>query len=489
MEKLRFYTLFLLSGFLPGFGISHAADPDGIQAIPLGSDRELFIDHYLVDTLLNTRMVLHEPRDEGVVLRFDKPWEGVFCGYCTVIRDGNKFRLYYRGRGEAGADGSVLENTCYAESRDGVSWTKPSLGLYEIESSFDNNIILAGDAPFTHNFSPFLDNNPHRKENEKFKAMAGIEKSGLFGYVSEDGIHWKKLGNAALIKKGQFDSQNVAFWSEKEGMYLCYFRTWTTDGYQGYRTISRTTSKDFIHWSEPELMTFGDTPMEHLYTNQTHPYFRAPQIYIAVAARFIPNRQVLSQEEAERLSVNPGYFKDCSDAVLLTSRGGNRYDRTFMESFIRPGIGLQNWVSRSNYPALNIVQTGPEEMSVYLNQDYAQPSAHFRRYSLRLDGFSSIRAGYNGGEMLTKYFTFKGTRLHLNFATSAAGEIKVEIQDERGIALPGFTLEDCREIIGNEIERTVTWNTDQKLQDLQGKVIRIRFLMKDCDLYSIIFGP
>jgi len=126
-------------------------------------------------------------------------------------------------------------------------------------------------------------------------------------------------------------------------------------------------------------------------------------------------------------------------------------------------------------------------MSVYLNQDYAQPSAHLHRYSLRLDGFSSVQAGYYGGEMLTKYFTFQGTELHLNYSSSAAGEIKVEIQDEEGSAIEGFTAEDCHAIIGNEIDRTVRWNTDKKIEDLQGKVIRLRFILKDCDLYSIRF--
>ena len=67
------------------------------------------------------------------------------------------------------------------------------------------------------------------------------------------------------------------------------------------------------------------------------------------------------------------------------------------------------------------------------------------------------------------------------------GEIKVEVQDERGIAVAGFTSEDCHAIIGNEIDRTVRWKTDKKIEDLQGKVIRLRFILKDCDLFSIKF--
>ncbi|HAH43770.1 MAG TPA: hypothetical protein DCM07_02740, partial [Planctomycetaceae bacterium] len=64
----------------------------------------------------------------------------------------------------------------------------------------------------------------------------------------------------------------------------------------------------------------------------------------------------------------------------------------FLSGYITGGIGAQNWVSRTNYPALNVVQTGPAEMSVYVNQDYAQQTAHLRRYSLRLDGFASLHA-------------------------------------------------------------------------------------------------
>ena len=205
-------------------------------------------------------------------------------------------------------------------------------------------------------------------------------------------------------------------------------------------------------------MTFGDTPDEHLYTQQTSPYFRAPHIYVAIGACFMLNRQVLTKEQANKLKVDPGYFKDVSDAIFMTSRGGNGYERPFMESFIRPGIGLNNWISRTNYPALNVIQTGTEEMSIYLNQDYTQPSAHLHRYSLRLDGFTSISAPYAGGTVTTKPFTFSGKKLEINYSTSAAGEIRIEIQDPDGNPITGYTKEESQLLIGNEIERIVSWN-------------------------------
>ncbi|XOV94155.1 MAG: hypothetical protein ACFHWX_05495 [Bacteroidota bacterium] len=459
-----------------------------VGQIQLEDKREIFVDDFLIDQLDGTEIIKHTPHDEGIVLHFDKPWEGNFSAYVTILKDENGYKAYYRGLREAGNDGKDAEVTCYAESEDGINWKKPELNLFEIKGTTKNNIILAHAAPVTHNFSPFIDKNPGVDPNHQYKALGGTQKSGLIAWSSPDGIHWQKIQEEPVFTQGLFDSQNVAFWSESEQQYICYFRTWTGNGYSGFRSVGRTTSKDFIHWSEPKQMTFGDTPLEHLYTQQTSPYFRAPHIYVAIGGRFMPGRQVLTEEQAKKLNVDPGYFKDCSDAFFMTSRGGNEYTRKFMEAFIRPGIGLDNWVSRSNYPALNVVQTGPAEMSVYVNQDYAQPSAHLRRYSMRLDGFTSIEAGYAGGEVLTKPFTFSGNKLEINYATSAVGEIKFEIQDENGNPIPGFSMNDSQTIIGNEIEKIVEWNDSSDLSNLIGQTVRLRIHMKDANLYALRFS-
>jgi len=455
--------------------------------VQIGSRRELFVDTFLIDRMKGVNLVLHEPHDEGSVLYFDKIWEGPFSGYSTVIDDGDMFRLYYRGLRAAGKDGSQTETTCYATSTDGIHWVKPALNLYQADEHPGNNLILAGDPPFSHNFSPFLDTNPNASPTEKFKALAGTRDSGLCAFVSPDGVHWSKIMEKPVFTEGIFDSQNVAFWSESEARYCCYFRTWTKEDYGGYRTISRTTSADFRQWTTPTPMTFGNTPMQHLYTNQTHPYFRAPHIYVSIAARFMPGRQVISESQARELNVNPKYYKDCSDAVFMTSRGGNRYDRTFMQCFICPGIGLENWVSRTNYPALNVVQTGKAEMSVYVNHDYAQPTAHLRRYSLRLDGFASVYAPFEGGTFTTRPLIFKGKYLRLNASTSAAGGIRIELQDEEGNPLEGFSLNESNEIIGNDVDLEVHWSENADLASLNGMPIRMHFVLKDAHLYAFQF--
>ena len=466
--------------------------------LDIGSRRELFVDRHLIERLDNTRLKLHEPRDEGEVLRYDRPWEGPFCGYATVIRDGDAFRLYYRGK-MSGRDGDG-EVTCCAESKDGLHWNKPKLGLHEAAGSKENNIVLTAPG-VTHNFSPFLDTRPGVPKTERFKALGGLldnknPAGGLRAYASEDGIHWKPFHDNPVITRGAFDSQNVAFWSVTEQCYVCFFRVFSTGvttatqwKITGLRTVSRATSKDFVHWSEPERMSFEPAQEVHIYISQTHPYFRAPHLYIATAARFMEHRQAITDAEAKQIKVSPNYYKDVSDSVLLTSRDGRTFQQTFREALIRPGLRPNEWVSRTGYPALNVVQTGPAGMSLYVNQDYAQPSAHLRRYSMRLDGFASVNAPYEGGEFITQPLRFEGRQLLLNFATSAAGGIRVEIQDADGKPLPGYTAADCVEVLGNSIERAVAWKKGPDVSQLAGQPVRLRFVMKDADLFALRFAP
>ena len=468
------------------------------QVIELGGRLEPFFDRALIAETKGADLRLHEPRDEGIVMKFDQPWEGAFSAYCTILRDGDRLHLYYRGKKAGGADGTG-EVTCHAESSDGRVWTKPATNLPGAPEG--SNVIL-DEAGVTHNFSPMLDARPGVPPAERFKALGGIMSkdgpSGLFSFASADGIRWRKLQSDPVLTKGAFDSQNVAFWSEKEGCYVAYFRTFTggttTGGVwrpSGLRTVSRATSPDFLHWSEPKAMAFTPAQEHHFYTSQAQPYFRAPHLLISTAARWVPGRRPLTDDEAAALKVDPAYYKsakDASDCVFMTSRDGVTLEQNFPQSLIRPGLDLSQWVSRTGYPVLNLVQTGPAEMSLYTNQDYAQPSSHIRRYSWRLDGIASMSAPYAGGEFTTKPLRFSGRALRLNLATSAAGSVRVEILDADAKPLPGRTLDESQDFAGNRLEHDFRWKKGADLSDLAGRVIRLRFVLKDADVYSLRFA-
>lgn len=456
---------FLQSIFFVLIGLQELCVGSPQEPIKLGSRRELFIDRFLIAEMTGVELRLHEPK---LAPATSEPADNLEYG--TVIKDGDVFRLYTRdGRG-AKFDGDSSEVTRYCESRDGLHWTRPKLGLHAVEGSAENNVILH-EKSVCHNFSPFLDMRPGVPAEERFKALAGTilrnPGGGLIAFVSGDGVHWRKMSEKPVLTRGAFDSQNVSFWSESEGKYVAYLRTFTAGvstatewRLDGLRSVSRSTSEDFLHWSEPKPLN-PNFPGEHIYTTLTHPYYRAPHIYIALPTRFHPERG------------------SSTDIMFMTARGDVPYDRTFREAFIRPGLDPARWGNRSNYAALNVVPTGPDEMSIY--------TTPFRRFTLRTDGFASVHGGADAGELLTKTFTFDGVELALNFSTSAGGSVKVEVQDPDGKPIRGFALADQLPLVGDSTDRAVVWKNNPSLGSLAGQFVRLRFVLQEADVFALQF--
>ncbi len=473
--------LIVASLLLPSTGLRTA------EPVDIGSRRELFVDDLLIGELKGTRLKMHEPQ----LLKRVPPRP--FGHYATVLQDGDRLRLYYRGDKVPGAHwrngwGQYHEGevTLYAESKDGgINWTEPNLGIHDVPEMPKGNVVLdMGPETFlvTHNFTPFIDTRPGVPKDQRYKGMGGSrfpdenwggwkakderaklrEKYGVGGlrvFASPDGLRWRRLKAEPVLREdqGSFDSQNVAFWSEAEGQYVAYFRFFKN----GVRAIRRSTSKDFLTWTEPVDMVANEKG-EHLYTSVTQPYFRAPHIYIALPTRF--------QARAGAIT----------DIVLMATRpGSDTYHRHFKEAFIRPGLGARGWGNRANYLTLNAVQTSPTQMSMFM-----YGGGH---YVMRLDGFISVNAGHDEGEFVTKPFKFSGSELEINYSTSGAGRMQVEIQDGAGNAIPGFKLEDSRVIYGDDISRTVKWGDSTDVGRLADTPVRLRFVMNEADLYSLRF--
>ena len=136
----------------------------------------------------------------------------------------------------------------------------------------------------------------------------------------------------------------------------------------------------------------------------------------------------------------------------------------------------------------SIFEGAAPELSIYSSEFYRKgPAVKLRRYTLRLDGFASIHAPISCGELITTPLVFEGSSLSMNFATSASGSIRVELQDANGTPVPGFTLDDSIELYGDTVARNAMWQDDPDLGALAGKPVRLRFVMRDADLYSIKF--
>ena len=445
-------------------------------AVAAGDRLQLFLDDRWIESQRGVKFVLHSPRPAEIVIRRDKPWEDSTMYDPVVIQDGDRYRMWYRANFN-----SPPYYQAYAESADGICWTKPSLGLVEYGGSKDNNIVWVGDhsrkdgGPTV--WCVFKDENPKTPAEERYKATGLAAASGLQGLVSPDGIHWRLLQTEQVVPPvGPFDTHSISMWDAARGKYVVYTREFV----KGVRQIRRTESDDFRKFPVPALIEFLDEPprpMEHLYKNAATPYYRRPEIMLMFPKRFLPERKPDPQWPAPGLS----------DIVFMFSYDGVHFDRRYREAFIRPGLDPKNWHDRAIEVGPGLVPTGPGEMSLYYMEHYRSDDVRIRRGVLRIDGLVSVQAGAGGGEIVTRPVTCAGNRLAMNVSTSAAGSVRVELQTADGTPLEGFALADCPEIYGDAIDRVVAWKAGSDLAPLAGKPVRVRFVFQDADLYSFRF--
>ncbi|MGX5819312.1 hypothetical protein ACWKWU_14000 [Chitinophaga lutea] len=492
-----------------------AAMPGPAAPLQIGRDRQLFVDDYIIGRMEGGAVrKMHRPQPQEISILHDAPWEGSYCNNHSVFRDGDKYRMYYAAVHYIVTPGKVIDDShefylCYAESDDGIHWRKPALGLHEFRGSKDNNIILkcgvtGGVNIDASSSAMFLDENPDAAPDAKYKAiirdytaMGGVVR-GAHAFRSPDGIHWTPMSKTPVLSKGDFDSMNLAFWDARRKEYRAYWRSKNADH---VRLISTARSKDFVHWTDVKELRYVDSPLEELYQNCVKAYYRAPQLIIGFPTRYIErpwsaSMRALPEPEHRKMrsSAVERFGTAITEGLLMVSRDGETFKR-WNEAFLRPGIEREGtWDYGQQFIGWHIVETksalpgAPDDMSLYATEScWTGDSNALRRYTLRPDGFHSIYAPMSGGTLLTQPMVFDGQSLRLNFSSSAAGELRVAMLDAAGNPLPGFSEADCEPVYGDALDRPVTWRSGTDVAALAGKTVRLRFHLKDADLFAFNF--
>ena len=438
--------------------IGAVTSANSAEPIDVGNRLELFVDGHLIgETTGDVRQELLKPEPKEVVFMADQPWEGNTSGYYSYFRDGDIYRMIYRGwQHDEKKKAAHKEITCCAESKDGIHWTKPDLGLFAWNGSKKNNIVWLG--PGTHNFTAFRDDNPATPAEARYKAFGG-GRGGLLAFQSSDCKHWKLIQDKPVITNGAFDSQNLAFWDTDRGEYRAYWRYFG----KGVRSIRTSTSKDFINWkNEADLSYTKGTPTEHLYTNAIQKYFRAPHLFVGFPTRFEPKSQ----------QVEP---------ILMTSRDGRLFHR-YAEAVVPQTAPKDRNHNRSNYMAWGMFQLPgkPKEISVYATENYYESTpGRVRRFVYRVDGFVALRGGAKGGQVTTKPLRYKGERLLVNYVVRTGGTLTIEAVDESG-----KVVGTSKPLTGDAIDATVAW---KQAPDFKQGVVQLRFSLKNADVFSLRF--
>ena len=472
--------------------------------INIGKRREFFFDNTMIDTSRNGSFpVIHEPVKRECVLTYDDPWGGDCANYMVVLTDPEVgvHRMYNTvSRSSYYPKVDFTSTVCYAESRDGIHWEKPSLGIVEFNGSKDNNIILGphDGGEGWDGFRPFIDTNPECKPEQRYKAVANI-KDSLWLFTSPDGIHFEKEGQLDL--KGQFDSVNTLFFNEEKGVYQCFFRHYHSsplpEDKAWIRDIRLAESKDLIHWSRKDGDMLDYTPQcdWHMYINGISPYYRGKHVYVGFPSRYNERKgwsnsfEMLcgKDKRAQRFIDNPRTATAISDTLFMTSRDGVHWIR-YGDAFMRPGPEYpENWVYGSVYHSNGMIETksahpGCEnEISMYCAEKrWSGEPAQIWRYTIRLDGFVSQRGSWYTSKLVTKKFIFEGKDLFINFSTSAYGGIDLNLRCEDGTCLYS------NEIFGDSCDRLIVFENGSA-EKLAGKPVWLEMDLRDADVYSFRF--
>ena len=453
--------------------------------IDVGTQRQLFLDKLFFDTQDGIELVAHEPERREVSVESDRSWESGGVHYSSVVQDGDRFRMWYRA--DTGGDpANAIDSeswVCYAESTDGITWEKPELGIVESVEAGRNNILFPDKAS---GINPSVIIDPSASGDERYKMIArGSGPANVLGYTSADGIAWEPVAeNPLLSEPGPFDSHNVLAYDDEAERYVIYCRGVDTNRpgnfKDGIRAIRRAESKDFHTWSDMEIVVTADDddPSDlHLYTNAAYRYTRAQRAWMMFPMILYVDREG-----------NANSYPGLSDAQFIVSRDGVTWDRRFRRPFLSPGRDERDWVDRNPIVGIGMLQTAPDELSLYYSELLRCEDCRFSRCSIRLDGFVSARGPYDRwGEFKTPTLKTSGHALELNFKTTGGGVMEVEVQDADGTPVPGFSFDECDTLFGDHIEATVTWNGNSRF-DLPGEVARLGFRLRDADLFAFRFA-
>ncbi|MBL4575723.1 MAG: hypothetical protein JKY51_06455 [Opitutaceae bacterium] len=395
----------------------------------------------------------------------------------------------------------------------------------------------------------FLD--PKAVEAERFKMLTrpGEAYPELCIYASSDGLQWERKidkvityhkefdkegkhitadfdsnGKMINVRDSHLDSQNVIFWDDRLNKYVAYVRKNKQLATGQYRSVARAESDDLHSFPVVEEMEdvleadVLDSPMwdetnnreiagSDIYTNATiksdaeNAYYMFPSIYYKYGS--------FMKGYADEAPMNAGPV----DVGFAASRDGVHWHRYDRKPFINLGFRGDD-DSASIYMVHGVVPGSEGKLYLYsldtdnlhganrgdryqdtenrlVEKEAFLPEKNvflIRRHEMRKDGFISVRGDYTGGEFITSLLTFSGEQLELNVDTSATGTVAVEIQDEYGMAIEGYSLSDCHLIhTANQIKRIVQWNGSSDLSQLSGQVVKLRFAIRNADLYSFTF--
>lgn len=480
MRKVFLLAIFLL--------VINVSDIKGGEVININSNKQLFIDDYIIQKKENVKKTLGQPKkfEGNPIVKPEYPWELIIDG-CSVIYDDEEhiFKMWYEAFNDSHKIPLERNFVCYAISKDGKKWEKPNLGIIDFRGK-NNNIVLTnygyGDLYFPEVYKDNKESEPTKRYKMVYWDFVQRDNPGMNVAFSSDGILWNKYeknpvllgsyGGLRDISDSVSDVINLMY-DPISRKFLVFHKTWKTKGDEFYwkRIIGRTESEDFISWSEskPILdLCELDLREDQFYGMQVFYYeglyIGLPRIYHAKTTATL-------------------------EMQLAVSRDGWNWKRLWLGNFLLRGVLHKDFdggmIFTTGLPLLINDELWFYYTGFYNTHEELPPKASIGLAILRKDGFVSIDAGEDEGYIITKPFIFKGKELYIN-ADASRGNILVEVLDLSDKAIFGFSRNECFPINRDNTSCIVKWQK-KDISSLEGKTVKLKFYLQRAKLFSFVF--
>jgi len=485
-------------------GGTRVASPGAREAagrIALGY-RELFLDDVMLASRSKVESVLHQPTKYSrnpVIRHHQRPWQkfrAQLYGTVLYFPEEKIFRMWYLAGSRFPDEAAIkldgrpripnFQMLAYAESRDGLNWTLPDLGLVSFNGSRHNNLCrfsrenAEGVAVV---YDP-NDRDPRRRYKAFYwehsvhsphKIPVAVDISAMSVSFSADGKSWTDHPGNPVIPQAS-DTGHQAVWDPFRKVFVAYGRFGA-----GGRRIARSESSDFINWSPSQMVFAADAIDTKSRGGNPQFYGMGTTIY---EGAYIGLPWMFWENSSNRL-----------DVQLASSRDGIHWQRAGNRGTLIPNGKKGTWDGGCIFTAAQPLQVKDDTIYIYysglsLDHEEARPSRRERpEYgessigvaTLRRDGFVSLRAGKDTGIVVTRSIRWPaGRRLHLNLDASK-GQARVSVLGDDGQPLAGF--EQSRVVTGDHTDVLVKWPRAGGARP-KGKSVQLRFELTAVDLYS-----
>ncbi len=463
---------------------------DCMADIPILSEKpRIFVDSLDICAQENVTRVFHQAvKHPNPVLKQEAPWERHPGMTASVIFDeeDKTFKAWYL----AGFYEPAKEHVqCYVVSKDGIRWERPSLGLHEAMGSKKNNIVIPAEYhDGKDHWESMLKDPLDRTAKGKYKALGWSSLdwdgplSGIYSATSADGLHWSHSSEPIFRFHPRPGTDDLGPVGDAQSLMIDTLRRRYVAFLRGGLDRLISFSEDFVHWTAPRPFLRALNEEESLYNNTGFVY---GEQYLGFLTHF--DKRPRQQTQTLR---------------LITSRDGENWMRVPGKPIIPLGQ-VGEWdrfqILLTGAPPirvgrqLHIYYRGtsrrhakvPREYDPRIVADQDRRTMSIGLATLRLDGFASMNASYDGGSVTTRPYILGGTKLLLN-VKSNYGKVLVELLDESGKIVPGFSKEDCRPIQTDSCGAVVFWK--RSLSDMVDAPVSLRFHLYNARLYSYRTG-